>query len=168
MGGAVLCRWRGAGGRTRDRVHFEMRLLMDMGDSLGINADHVQLARLDKIATQKIPKLTGDQCRHAEDVIGQLFDVGEVLKVFLDEVNKPDAQAAPDWVDSFPGQFCEWANRSLALPDVIFDEESLGKISIDERFAVALLEFVFLGAPQCHDDPTYRGHRLHDIFRHSA
>merc|ERR1712187_222179 len=90
-----------------------------------------------------------------------LFDIEALVKALASEICIFDESCLKE---SLPRQFLEWSCYSLRDPHVVFDAD-LVRINIDEHFALAVLETLFVGRPQVAEDKLYGGRSLCNLFR---
>jgi hypothetical protein len=148
-------------GREGNPTHFENRLTADLGTLLGLNADDVRRAELDEHARMRHPPLLPAERREHAVRCRELFDLGALAQALTAELNSlSDVSPA----DSLPRVFLDWASKRLRQKHVIFDEATSMRVDIDQSFALAVLEVMFLGEPGAPADQAYRGHFWGDIF----
>jgi len=144
-----------------DPVHYENRLTQDLGHDLGLNFGDIRRARLDEHAATRFPRLRRQQ-RHAfTDRCRELFDVAALLQAFVAEVNS-FSQASPP--ESLPRLFLDWASERLTEKHVVLDEATCTRVDVTLPLARAIIEDLFLGAPDSSSDQVHRGRKLSTLF----
>jgi hypothetical protein len=145
-----------------DPVHYENRLTQDLGHDLGLNRGDIRRARLDEHAATRFPRL-GRQQRHAFiDRCRELFDVAALMQAFVAEVNGFSEDSPPE---SLPRRFLDWASERLTEKHVVLDEATCTRVDVTLPLAKAIIEDLFLGAPDLATDQVYRGRRLSTLFQ---
>jgi len=158
---ASYCRSQGlCEDRDDNPTHYENRLTADLGKMLGLNADDVRRAHLDGHASQRFACLRGVEQTSAAATCRDLFDIEALIKALASEICTFD-ESCPH--ESLPRQFLEWSCHNLRNPHVVYDADVV-HINIDEHFALAVLEALFIGMPQVAEDEMYGSHSLRDLF----
>lgn len=142
-------------------THYENRLIADLGDDLGLDAANVRLARLDTHASQRFPKVTKGDATAAVARCRELFDMTAFLQALVAEVNSFHEDSPKD---SLAACFLEWVDETLSRKHVVLDEESCTRTDISCAFAMSLVEYLFLGAPQASRSELFRGVPLVGLF----
>lgn len=143
-------------------THYENRLIADLGARVGLNSDDMRRAALDQHAEQRFEAVRGKELCQVVDRFTQLFDFDALLKALIAEVTSFSAESP---LDSMPRLFFDWASDTLTEKHVVLDETTCTRVEIDEPFAFAMLESLFLGKPTALPDQTFRGHKLCELFR---
>lgn len=145
-----------------DPIHYEHRLVVDLGNALGLDSADIRRAALDEHARRRHAVLNQQEKEKAVVRARQLFDVEACLKAFLAEVSSPHEHSDQT---SLPALFLEWASEHLGEHrHVVLDEETCTTIQIDNDFARAVLEDLFCGGIRARDDELCRGRPLLQIF----
>eukprot|EP00440_Ansanella_granifera_P022657 gb/GFBE01024610.1/.p1 GENE.gb/GFBE01024610.1/~~gb/GFBE01024610.1/.p1 ORF type:complete len:216 (+),score=67.08 gb/GFBE01024610.1/:1-648(+) len=152
-----LARFAGDDGNP---THYENRLTADLGRDLGLNEDDVRRADLDGHAADRFGKLTGKKKDEALARYREIFDLDSFLKTLTDEINRHDEKSPKE---SLPCQFIDWANASLKVPHVIFDDSCM-KVEVEKTLVMACLEALFAGKLNGPADESYRDHALAVLF----
>merc|ERR1712187_510779 len=137
------------------------RLISDMGQELGMNADDVRQAHLDSHAG-RFEQLSGVALQNAVSRCKELFDLGSLLQALVAELNNFAAAAHPE---SLPCLFMTWASANLSEPHIIFSPSDLYRVDVDEALVLACLEQLFLGRVMVEVDEKYRGRSLAQLFQ---
>jgi hypothetical protein len=149
--------------RDGNPTHFENRLTADLGEALGLNMDDIRRAELDEHARMRHAPFPQQARIEYAARCRELFDITALLQAITAEVNNfSDASTE----DSLPRTFLDWASQRLRLKHVVFDEATAMRVDIDQSFALATLEVLFLGEPAAEavQSGSYRGHCWGDIF----
>lgn len=145
-----------------DPVHFENRLTQDLGHDLGLNMGDIRRAKLDEHAATRFPRLGRKQRHLFTDRCRELFDVAALIQAFVAEVNGFSESSLPE---SLPRLFLDWASERLTEKHVVLDEATCTRVDVTSPLAKAILEDLFLGAPDSATDHVYRGRRLSTLFQ---
>jgi len=142
-------------------THYTHRLTVDLGQELGLNADDMRRAALDKLAEDRFEPLGETDVQESADRCRELFDVDAMLAAFVAEVNGFNAGSAPD---SLPRLFLVWAAEHLADKHVVFDQQTCSHVEVTSDFALAVFEKVFTGKTHVPASELYRGQRMLALF----
>jgi len=147
-----------------DPVHYENRLTQDLGQPLGLNMGDIRRARLDEHAATRFPRLGRKQRQDFTDRCRELFDLAAFLQAFMAEVNGFSEASPPE---SLPRLFLDWASERFTEKHVVFDEATCTRVDVALPLVKAIIEDLFLGAPDLASDQVYRGRRLSTLFQKS-
>eukprot|EP00931_Biecheleriopsis_adriatica_P089499 TRINITY_DN63615_c0_g1_i2.p1 TRINITY_DN63615_c0_g1~~TRINITY_DN63615_c0_g1_i2.p1 ORF type:complete len:446 (+),score=88.08 TRINITY_DN63615_c0_g1_i2:14-1351(+) len=139
----------GGPNEDKDPAHAENRLLQD-----------VKRASLDQHAG-RFTVMQGEVKDNAVQRFRELFDTQALLHALVAELNSFSADS-PEL--SLPRLFVKWVSERMTSMHVIFDEETYTQIAIDNVFALAVVEAVFLGKPGADLHEEFRGERICSLF----
>merc|ERR1711953_1272991 len=109
--------------------------------------------------------LSARLCAHEADSVAmrarELFDMDALLQALVSELNSFGAASTPD---SLPRLFLDWASQNLTDKHVVFDEDTCSRVDVDRTFAMAILEWLFLGQLEQVRHTTYRGYSMSELF----
>jgi hypothetical protein len=142
-------------------VHYENRLIADLGSKVGLDVADVRRAKSDEHANGRFHPLSTSDQRSAVVRVRELFDLNALLGALVGEINSFSASSAPG---SLPVMFLNWASERLTKRHIVFDEETCVRVDINRSFAMAVLEDIFLGEPCATMAETFRGEQIRDIF----
>eukprot|EP00930_Biecheleria_cincta_P056015 TRINITY_DN42226_c0_g1_i1.p1 TRINITY_DN42226_c0_g1~~TRINITY_DN42226_c0_g1_i1.p1 ORF type:complete len:482 (+),score=76.90 TRINITY_DN42226_c0_g1_i1:153-1598(+) len=141
-----------------DPVHFENRVVADIGLDIGINAADVRRAVLDEHKERNDP-FGEEEKQSLKRKFKGFFELDIMLRSFVNEVNS-FSESSPK--DSLAKLFLDWVSEKMPEKHVVFDQETLANIDIDPVFGKAVLEVVFLGDTQSQEE--FRGQRIKDLL----
>eukprot|EP00928_Gymnodinium_smaydae_P100494 TRINITY_DN9872_c1_g1_i1.p1 TRINITY_DN9872_c1_g1~~TRINITY_DN9872_c1_g1_i1.p1 ORF type:complete len:447 (-),score=80.84 TRINITY_DN9872_c1_g1_i1:242-1582(-) len=145
-------------------THYENRLVLDLGDDLGLNQVDVRRAAFDEHARKRYVHLKGATKQTALARCRELFDIEALQKALATELCSLSASAP---AESLPRQFVAWAADAMHEKHIVFDETTCTRVDVDDSFVLAMLETLYLGRPAAPAGEMYRSVRLHDIFEAS-
>jgi len=145
-----------------DPVHYENRLTQDLGHDLGLNMADIRRARLDEHAATRFPRIRRQERLAFADRCRELFDVAALVQAFAAEVNGFSEASPPE---SLPRLFLDWASERLSEKHVVLDEATCTRVDVSPLLAKAIIEDLFLGAPDSTSNQVHRGRRLSMLFQ---
>lgn len=147
--------------QTPRDLHYENRLITDLGDDLGLDAAEVRQAQLDEHASTRYRPLSKfvreavlQQCR-------EFFDMPALLQAFTSEANSFSADSPEQ---SLPRIFIDWSSNHICPKHVVLDEETCSKVQINDALALAVLETLFFGEPKAPPEEMYQGRPINSYF----
>jgi len=142
-------------------THYENRLVADLGHQLGLDAADIRRAHLDEHAESRFSRLGKAATMTAVARFRELFDFEAFLRALVAEVTS----FGPESPAECPSRlFLSWVSANLAQKHMVLDEASCTRVDIDCLFALALLEFIFLGRQCLPVQQTWHGLHLSDLF----
>jgi len=142
-------------------THYENRLTADLGPRLGLNADEIRRAELDEHAKKRFALLGEADRESAATRCREIFELDDLLKGFIAEVNSFSAESPPD---SIPRSFLDWASQRLTQKHIVFDDMCMG-VEIEMPLALAIFEDLFFGRVGAPADEIYRDEPLCELFQ---
>merc|ERR1712146_648646 len=123
-------------------VHYENRLIADIGDLVGLTMDDIRRAHLDEHAARRYPTLQPTDRDAAAKRCRELFDVEALLHAFVSEVHLFDEDSA---LHSLPRLFVDWISSRMTQKHKLLDEATCSRVEISPEFALVVLELLYLG-----------------------
>lgn len=141
-------------------VHYENRLIADIGPALGLDASDIRRARLDEHARSRFQCLNHVEQEKATKRCRQLFDLDALLGALAGEVNSFSAESPQN---SLPWLFMDWVSRRFDQKHIVFDDTCM-HVEVGRPLLLAVLEDLFMGKVRSGKDEVYRGVLLRDVF----
>lgn len=165
----MLAAERLAQGQAHDHdqvpTHYENRLIADLGQQLGLDANAVRMAALDGHASKRFRPIFGAEADAAVERCRELFDTPAMLQAFVAEVNSFSAESPPE---SMAAMFLTWASENLTEKHAVLDEATCSQTDINSALAICVFEVLFLnGTLGASAEEVYRGTPVHNLFKSS-
>mmetsp|Transcript_108444 Transcript_108444/g.188231 ORF Transcript_108444/g.188231 Transcript_108444/m.188231 type:complete len:446 (+) Transcript_108444:62-1399(+) len=142
-------------------THYENRLTADLGHVLGLNVEDVRRAKLDTHAASRFAELKKEEREKAAKRCRELFDLEAMMKAFVAEVNNLSTESSSN---SLPRLFLDWTSTNLSHRHIVLDEATYSRTDINDVFAMAVFEALFLGQPGAPAQETFRDMHIQELF----
>lgn len=141
-----------------DPVHFENRIVADIGDALGLNAGDCRRALLDEHKERNRPLREPQQ----QDLIRKFrnfFDLDVMIRAFVHETNSFSEKSPKE---SIAQLFLSWVSEHMPEKHLVFDEETFSNVDISFEFGLAVFEVLFLGETTSQEE--FRGRPICELL----
>lgn len=143
---------------ANDPVHFENRIVADIGEALGLNAGDIRRALLDEHKERNRP-FREDQRQDLMNKFKVFFEFDLLLRSVVNEINSFSENSPKD---SMAKLFLDWVTERMPEKHIVFDEETFTRVEINDAFVLATLEAVFFGETKSQED--FRGKPLCELL----
>jgi len=142
-----------------DPNHYDNRIIIDLGEAMGLNEADVRRAKKDEHALQRFKPVPAKRLEALLKRARALFDFDAMVKAFVAEVNNFSEQSSSE---SMSRLFLGWVAEHMSQKHVVFRDESCTHVEVGDALAVAVLEVLFMGATESKEE--YRGETMASLF----